>query len=203
MIVTVILANLMSSSGTPNDETISRIKKAVELEAYSPSSMLILCGWAYRQDSEITIADSMYSYIEENHHELRNKSRCQRLSRDTVGDAIFTRLYLSQYEQAGRLRLRVVTSEYHLARTSEIFRFVFGADCTIECVGAVARAARGASANEADSIAAFRKTFLNVTPGDINAQYVKLRFNHPYYNGQVFPKIVSMETAVRLLAKAD
>jgi uncharacterized SAM-binding protein YcdF (DUF218 family) len=179
----------MSRAGLLNDETAARLELAVQLEAHSPSAMIVLCGWAYRSDTSLTIADAMRAYMNANHPDLMPKVKCQRYSRDTVGDAIFSRLLIDSYPEPAGITVKVVTSDYHVIRATEIFRYVFGDQRNVSVFGAPSRLPVHHVQSEVRSLAAFRNTFAIAKPGDLASIYASLRESHPYYNGEIYPKI--------------
>lgn len=188
--VSIVLANLMSETGELNAETAARVDLAAQIEQIEGSTLILLCGWPYRADSDIAIADGMREYLLAKHPAFSQKARCQRLSRDTVGDAVFSRIYLENL--IGGLAtclVNVFTSDYHVDRTREIFKFVFGRTCSVSVSGAPGFRCEDSATREADSLAAFRSTFVNALPGDLNSIYSTLRNRHPFYNGQVYPRI--------------
>ncbi len=185
----IVLANLMSRTGLLNDETVARLDLAVQLDAYSPASMIVLCGWAYRSDTSLAIADAMRSYMNAKHPDLIPRTKCQRYSRDTVGDAIFSRLLIDSYPEPSVNPVIVVTSDYHVPRTAEIFRYVFGEQRHVSVFGAPSRLPVRQAQSELRSLAAFRTTFATAKPGNLEEIYSSLREKHPYYNGEKYPKI--------------
>ena len=198
----IVLANLMSETGELNAETAARVDLAVQIEKHHESTLFLLCGWPYRPDCDISIADAMKGYLLAKYPSLSKVSRCQGLSRDTVGDAVFSRIYLNAL--VGSLAtyvVNVVTSDYHVERTREIFEFVYGEACSVSVVGVSGFRADDSAAKEADSLSAFRTCFCGVLPGDLDSIFSLLRNNHPFYNGEVYPRIGSLGDVVQALAK--
>ena len=189
-VATVILANLMSSKGELNAETKARIDLAVKLDAALKSDVILLCGWAYRSDCSLTIADAMKAYALAQYPGLAKKLICQKLSRDTGGDAIFCRLYLRElFISQSSFNLNVVTSDYHSKRTCEIFNFTFGTGALITVYGAPGFASEMSTTKERQSLEEFRKTFSNASAGDLDSIYLSLANWHPFYNGVIHPQI--------------
>ena len=191
--LSLVLANLMNSRAELNSESIARINLATDFERFQESNLIILCGWAYRPDSDIAIADAMKCYLLENHPDFVHKAVSQRMSRDTVGDAVFSRIYIDKF--VGNCAFDVVnifTSDYHVARTEEIFTFVFGDKIPVLVRGAPGFDDEQTKVKEENSLRAFRSTFSGVLPGDLQSIYVKLQNSHPFYNGVIFPKILGM-----------
>mgnify|MGYP006291507095 CR=1 FL=1 len=202
----IVLANLMRENGELNAETAARVDLAAQIEKSERSNLILLCGWPYRSDSDIAIADAMRGYLLSKYPAFSQKSRCQRLSRDTVGDAVFSRILLDTLTGGLTTRLvNVITSDYHVNRSREIFEFVFGRTCSVSVSGVPGFQCDDSAAKEADSIAAFRNTFSNTLPGDLDSIFSALRNSHPFYNGQVYPRIDSLNdvtTALRGMASA-
>ena len=196
--VSVVLANLMSSKGVLNNETKARLDLARKLDSESKSEIIFLCGWAYRPDCSITIADAMKDYLSGHSSGFENRIVCQKFSRDTVGDAVFTCLYLLElFEDLSSVDLHVITSDYHARRTKEVFTFVFGNSPFISVHSSPTLNGNGFASKELDSLEAFRKTFSTSSSGDLHSIYLSLRNNHPFYNGLVHPQIEEMNEASR------
>ena len=193
---TIVLANLMSSEGDLNAETKARIDSAVKLQSRLPSEVILLCGWAYRPDCSIAIADAMKSYILARFPGLAQKIVCQKLSRDTVGDAVFARICLSEFFIGNSsFNLNVITSDYHVKRAQEVFSFVFGKSSLISVTGAPGFGDKRSVTNEIRSLEAFRNTFSDASAGDLNSSYLSHMNNHPFYNGSIHPRIGGMSEA--------
>lgn len=182
----IVLANLMDPSGNLNGETLARLSTAAGLLEAGEASLIVPCGWAYRDDSDICIADAMAKHAESVFGIPKSKIVTQTTSRDTVGDAIFTKRNLSN--RRNWQSVIVVTSAYHVARTQEIFSFVYGR--TIEVVSAASDDTPALRASEAKSSAVFRATFSGVMSGDDAAIFERLKSSHPFYNGEVYPSVI-------------
>ena len=55
------------------------------------------------------------------------------------------------------------------------------------------------SALEASSLSAFRKTFDKASPGDLASIFYSLRNYHPFYNGEIHPKIDDLSCIAKSL----
>lgn len=197
---TVVLANLMSKSGRLNDESVERIDLALALEEIRQSRRIVLCGWAYRPDSELPIAEALKMYVAEKRPNLLPRVSCQSMSRDTVGDAFFTRMLIESDCGKRGASLDIVTSDYHVARTTEVFRFIFSGAISINVEGSSTRTPISAcTTSEARSLRAFHETFEGVAPGDLSAIHARLACSHPFYNGDVYQQIDDLESIYRSL----
>ena len=91
----IVLANQMDENGLLNSESKARANKAVEILNEREISHIVTCGWAYRNDSDIKIADAFKSYIVNSLGVNPSKVITELNSRDTVGDAYFTKINLA------------------------------------------------------------------------------------------------------------
>ncbi|MDO8778902.1 MAG: YdcF family protein [Burkholderiaceae bacterium] len=176
----IVLGNLMSAQGQLNPETKARVDLAI---VGLGGSLLVTCGWNYRADTPICIADAMKAYA----------LGCgipdaqiitEPASRDTVGDAVFTRRNLGETWRS----ILVVTSDYHAERAKSVFSFVYGPAVKVEVIAAESDA-QGMADDESRSLEAFRATFNGVATGDIEAIYSRLTERHPFYNGAADPRV--------------
>lgn len=186
----VVLANLMDRNGVLNEETRSRVDLAVDALKRNYAPLLITCGWAYREDSDICIADAMRQYAISSHKVEDAAIIAEVLSRDTVGDAVFTKINLAI--PRGWKTILVVTSDYHAARSRAIFSFVYGPSVIVDTAGAVCSKNDQLQSSEATSMNVFLSTFDGITAGDDKEIYRRLRERHLFYNGQVYPQIPEM-----------
>jgi len=193
--VTIVLANLMNSKGELNAESIARIDLAAKLDSEFRSDFIMLCGWAYRTDCPLTIAEAMNKYILSQYSELAKRAVCQDLSRDTVGDAVFTRLYLhALFVDISCVDLIVITSDYHVGRAQQVFDFILGSTSSISVKGVPGFSGPMSETKERQSLAAFRHTFSKSTAGDLDSIYFCLRNRHPFYDGTIYPRIEDLST---------
>ncbi len=182
----IVLANEMDIDGVLNTESSLRANLAVKMAKDFKIPYIITCGWAYRNDSDVKIADAFKSYIVK--LGLRDEQiLTEENSRDTVGDAVFTRLNL--VEPLGFRKFCVVTSNYHVTRTRKIFNFVYGSNFRLDVIGADVKFDDSFLSKESESEIAFDRTFCDVNVSDIGQIMEALRNNHPFYNGKIYPKI--------------
>jgi len=182
----IVLGNEMNLLGILNKESCLRADLAVKLTMEFKIPYIITCGWAYRSDSNVKIADALKGYIM-NLGVSSEQIITEVNSRDTVGDAVFTRLNL--VEPLGFRKFFVVTSNYHVARTKKIFNFVYGSNFKFDVKGVEVDFDNKALSKEVDSEIAFERTFCDVKIGDMEQIIEALKKNHPFYNGNIYPKI--------------
>ena len=123
----IVLSNLMDKFGNLNCESKIRCSKAAEIFQKNPNSYLITSGWAYRDDCDLSIAEAFKNHLVKIHSIEKNRIICEKNSKDTVGDAIFTRLNI--ISKTDYKKIAIVTSSYHKERAQEIFTFVI-----LECL---------------------------------------------------------------------
>ena len=183
----IVLANQMDINGVLNFESKARAQKAVDILKEQEISKIVTCGWAYRNDSDIRIADAIKDYIENQLGIDSQKIITELNSRDTVGDAYFTKTNLAL--PLDWKRIIVVTSDYHVRRTLEIFKFVYGANFVIDVIGVTVNHDKIILQNEISSTNAFRDTFIGVDIGNHGQILERLRERHPFYNGEIYRRI--------------
>ncbi|MFW7343410.1 YdcF family protein [Pollutimonas sp. H1-120] len=177
----IVLANEMDANGILNEESVARADLAAEIARDLHVPYIITCGWAYRQDSKIKIADAFKDFLINKHSVSAEKIITEVNSRDTVGDAVFTRANIISQKQFRNIC--VVTSSYHVARTKAIFDFVYGKNYMIDVVGAVANYDDNVLDKEKASLESFNKTFLGIEAGALMKIIDRLKKCHPFYNG--------------------
>ncbi|MBC8745369.1 MULTISPECIES: YdcF family protein [Paraburkholderia] len=180
----IVLANLMDAQGRLNDETRARLARAVALLQAGRVPLIVTSGWAYRADSDIAIADAMRRHAIDAHGLDDDTVVAETSARDTVGDAVFTKLRLAR--PRGWTRVIVVTSAYHGARSLDIFSFVYGPRFDVALSTAASPDTAALREAEAKSRAAFERTFEGVAAGDDGAIVARLSTRHPFYNGDVY-----------------
>lgn len=185
----IVLANQMDSSGVLNDESKSRAILAVEIFKKRNIPRLVTCGWAYRSDCNIEIAKAFKDYITQSLGISPERIITELKSRDTVGDAYFTKINLAI--PCSWRRVCIVTSDYHLRRTREIFRFIYGSEFILEFYGATTLYGASKELDELRSTSAFRETFQGIESGNDLQIAQRLSLRHPFYNGQIYNQIKS------------
>ena len=181
----IVLSNLMDSQGKLNDESCLRADKAVEVyRSCDPGAKIVTCGWNYRSDCKLKIADVMSRYISDKYGISEYNIIKEYKSRDTVGDAIFTRKdIVTKYKLNN---LAIVTSTYHAKRSEEIFKFVYDKSFNLSFFSCLVPFDEMKNQSEILSLTKFRKTFSGIVKGDIDSIYNTLLSKHPYYNGQFY-----------------
>jgi uncharacterized SAM-binding protein YcdF (DUF218 family) len=176
----IVLAHLMSRTGSLDRESRARADSASELASNMESTIIITPGWPYRTDSLIPIGEAMQRYIRSHSRISNQRIISEARSRDTVGDAVFSKDVI--LEQGGASSIIVVTSDYHSPRAEEIFNFVYGASVEIIMHPVQWDVTDQIRAKEAISLAAFRETFKDLEPGDTIPIRDRLFEKHPLYS---------------------
>ena len=177
----------MDDLGQLNKESCSRLDLAIDLFSKKKHAFIITSGWDYYGEYNIAIADAMKSYIVNNSLISDELVSTETNSRDTVGDAIFTKINI--IKKKGLNNLLIVTSDYHVLRTHKIFSYIYGEQYIVKVIGIKTNKKKELSELEDKSLNAFYKTFNGVKSGDDVLIYKRLCTEHPYYNGDIYPKI--------------
>lgn len=181
--IVIVLANLMDKDGVLNDETRGRLELGYRVAQDHAASEIMFMGWDYRTDTELAISVAMKRHAEAQGLSTLATLHCNTLSRDTVGDAVFSALACR--ERRDRVSPLVVTSDYHVMRTKRVFEFVWGREISV--FGARTPDPVGKGATEVASIAAFEATFDGIKSGDLAGVARRLLAAHPFYNGTAMP----------------
>lgn len=187
----IILAHLMDKNGLLKKESIDRVIKGTHLYTSGCANKIILPGWENRSDSKIAIAHAMQQYIATHYNVNDSDILINTMSRDTVGDAFFTRLNFSHILHGKEIA--VVTSDYHVHRTQLIFDFIFHDFSKITVIGIKTKNSTEQQHHEKNSLRAFFKTFENTKKGQIKEIQNAIISKHPFYNGLIHPKLTSAE----------
>ena len=185
--IIIALGNFMDESGQLNKETCSRLDLAIDVFYKNKHALIITSGWDYDAEYKIAIADAMKSYIVNNSHIQDELVLTETNSRDTVGDAIFTKINIVKKNSLNNLL--IVTSDYHVLRTHKIFSYIYGEQYIVKIIGSKTTKRKELSELEDKSLNQFYKTFNGVKSGDDDLIYKRLCTKHPYYNGDIYPKI--------------
>ena len=182
----IVLANEMDRYGRLNNESLNRLNYAKQQFFNKRSNTIITCGWDYRKDSDLVIADVFKKYLLKDG--IPNQNIITEInSRDTVGDAIFSKKNI--IKKSTCKNILVVTSYYHVQRTKLIFDFIYGANYSIEVEASDNISSKLLSEKEDKSLNVFRSTFKGIKSGDDSNIYNRLIDQHPFYNGDIYSKI--------------
>ena len=179
--VVVVLGGGMNSDGRSVPTTISRARAGVKLAKANPSWTFILSGDG-RVDtakSNLTEADYMARIFEANGID-RSRLLLEEESRDTIGNAVLVAARYLRHLQPSTLF--VVTSPFHAARSSLVFRGVLGSQWNVEVIASSpARGDAARRANEPGGIDWTQRFFTGISPGDLPACISRLLSERPLY----------------------
>tara|TARA_B110000238_G_C15940004_1_gene358527 strand:- start:68 stop:637 length:570 start_codon:yes stop_codon:yes gene_type:complete len=185
--IIIVLGNWMDMSGQLNKESCSRLDLAIDIFDKNEHSFMITCGWDYNGKYNIAIADAMKSYIFNNSQIPHELVLTEPTSRDTVGDALFTKINI--INKKSHYNLLIVTSDYHVLRVNKIFSFVYGSQYIVKVIGSKNTTNEKYLEMEEKSLSQFYKTFNGIKSGDDISIFKRLCRNHPYYNGDFYSKL--------------
>ena len=175
-------------------ESILRANYAIKRLSSTKYDLVITTGWAYRADCKTPIGEVVKQYILDNSDISRDLVVSLNESRDTVGDAYFCREFLSHVTVT---KLEIITSGYHRMRAGKIFKAIFDDMIQLEVFGVATAACLDPEVlrRETKSLDAFYRTFDGVNLSSSAALIDVLSKKHPYYNGDVYPKIICESSA--------
>jgi len=191
MKVLVVLSYLMTKDTILDVESEARAKLAIDKFSSNKYDCLITIGWAYRDDCTTPIADVVKQYILEKSFIDESSIIALTQSRDTVGDAFYC---LNWFHNIKLTELHIVTSDYHVNRTSIIFNSIFNNSIPIQVFGVNTVASMDASIiqHELQSLEAFYQTFIGVDFSSKSDIFRAISEKHPFYNGKIYSKVYSI-----------
>ncbi|MAF15380.1 MAG: hypothetical protein CMG93_05315 [Marinomonas sp.] len=173
----LILSNLMDSDTAINEETQQRCLTALQYFDEHQCDYLITSGWIYDPRFSVSLCEATARFLQ-THGVAEEHILLNRASRDTVGDAFFTRLHLLTRHNIQSLT--VVTSDYHLARAQIIFNTLMPDKLTLNFVGCATEHAVDLE-KERSSLALFNDTFAGVDKHNLEALLYTLVTKHSLY----------------------
>lgn len=178
----IVLSHLMNMHGQLGNESKSRAKLAYKIfTSIDRKSLILTLGWDYRDDLNIPIAISMRDYLITQGID-RKKIHIDINSRDTVGDAIFSKINF--YDKYLFKELHIVTSDYHTERTKFIFEKIM--PCKIRVHGSKTKQGSNKKISEEKSLEAFKSTFSDTNFKSNKSLIKTLITKHPFYNGSAY-----------------
>ncbi|MCH9845587.1 MAG: YdcF family protein [Alphaproteobacteria bacterium] len=184
--IAIVLGHEIDAHAVPDAQTRARLDKVAQLYANGLVTRIMVMGWAYRDDTSISLAQGMKNHLMTSHHLPDSSIIANEKSRDTVGDAFFSRQIYDKM-QCQNQTLVVITSDYHVARAEIIFKFIYGDGYRIDVIGTIADAEGAQQADrrlqeaEQASLAAFYKTFKLAQKGDLQSISDAIYELHPLY----------------------
>ena len=182
----IVLANEMDRNGILNRESFNRLKYTTKQFLNKRSNFIIVCGWDYRKDSDLVIAEVFRDYFIKDGIPIKN-IKTEVSSRDTVGDAIFSKINIVKKNKWKKIL--VITSLYHVRRTKIIFDFIYGSNYSIKVEASDDISSKLLLEKEDKSVNIFKSTFKGIKPGEDYDIHDRLRDQHPFYNGDTYTKI--------------
>lgn len=113
----IVLAGGIRSDDTLPPEVMSRCDVAIDLYATGVITTILCSGGDV--GNACTEAEAMKAYIS-SHGVPKNRVKTETQSRDTIGNAIFTKPMLKEN------LFILITSDYHLSRAKALFTHIYG-----------------------------------------------------------------------------
>ena len=188
----IVLSNLMDGESNLNLESKNRANLAFEIwNQQNCIPKLITMGWAYRNDTNVPISKAMANYLVNKLNVPKEQILSDVLSRDTVGDAFFSRYNFEKFFL--KKKIIIITSDYHEKRAHSIFKFIYGENYKIHFSVIETDLKKSKQKDETDSLDQFSNTFNGIKSGDMNKIQNILLQNHPLYNGTINPQMTKKE----------
>ena len=115
--VIIVLGHLLDDHGELGVETLARVELGIHLFNELSASLFVTCGWKYKPSLGISLGRAMKMYATRRVLDPPGKIISQELSRDTVGDAVFSAMVVTSLVGLYMAEVHLVTSDYHLNRS--------------------------------------------------------------------------------------
>ncbi len=185
--IAIVLGHEIDAHAMPDAQTRARLDEVAQLYGNGLTTRIMVMGWAYRDDTNISLAQGMKNYLVARHHLSDETVITNEASRDTVGDAFFSRQIYDKMQCQNRT-IAVITSDYHVARAKIIFKFIYGNGYHIDMIGTMVDEVVGhqqakihLQKTEQASLKAFYETFKQAKEGDLQSISDALYHYHPLY----------------------
>lgn len=189
--VIITLGRGINPDGSIPNITQYRAKKAAKLfnEGLAPNMLISGGYWGFQRFVPPNMEAMPMKEIAINMNVPESKIILEETSRDTLGNAYFTRLIVDKHEWK---KIIVVTSEDHYERTKYYFDKVYGTEYDIQ----YSLAETGLSKEEINKIMKFEKAAIrlcnlrNIKNGDLEGVKQYMFHKHVMYNGSFLRKII-------------
>jgi uncharacterized SAM-binding protein YcdF (DUF218 family) len=176
----LVLGHLMDSDGRLSEQSLSRCSRAAELARERRPSFIFSSGAAYRADSNLALGNVIQAQLKALIDPKSTTFVSDTNSKDTVGDAFYSKSNLSLPN--GVERLFVVTSLFHRVRSRDVFRFIYGDALEIEVLTDHDRGTDEQRKHELKALSKFQNSISGLQPGDDRTIEAVLMSNHPLYS---------------------
>ena len=186
--VLCILSNALNKNCELNLKSRARVDLAAKIYSKQVKKpKLIVSGWKYRKDCNLSLADTFENYLIKKKYVSKKDIFKEHKPRDTIGEAIFCFRRINKIKNIKKLC--VITHKSHLKRARYIFNFIFNNKYKIkfECIDEYI--SEKIKNNESKSLINFKKTFKDINKGDINKIMEIVLNKHPNYNGTNYNKV--------------
>lgn len=172
--IIIILSNEFDENNNPNKETLLRSNYGFKLS--KKDDLIISLGWDGGLGVK-SISDRVKDYLISKFNLPEKNIISIPLSKDTVGDAFFSREFLFR-ENINFKKIKIVTNQWHMNRTKIIFNYIFNNDPRLSFFEVISKKPK--KINEDSSLKSFYKTF-DINETDFNKIKENLFINHPLY----------------------
>lgn len=172
--IIIVLSNDFDQNLELNKTTKLRADHAISI--FSIGDKIITLGWNGNFKTQ-DIAYQVKYYIINNSSINKNSIISINKSKDTVGDAFFSREFIEK-NYSSKKNIHVISSDWHLMRVKYIFNNFFS-NYDIKYHGV--KTDNGNMISEKKSIEAFNNTFKNQNFKNLSELKICLYSNHPLY----------------------
>lgn len=179
----ICLSHQIHKDLTLSFDALKRIKKTSEVYNEIKASFFVTTGWKYDSHLNEPMCKIMSKYaINILNIDRKNIIEISE-AKDTVGEALFLKVAIKKLNLKIN-EMHIITSDWHLERSKEIFDFIFGGKDDPKLfyyeIKGDSKERKKEEINQ--SILKFRRLKDTCIPGDIKNIYKEVIKTHPMYN---------------------
>lgn len=160
---------------------ISKTRANFLYSLYKEGDIIFTLGWKGKFSNK-NISDELKEYLIDEFEIPCNFIVSIKESKDTVGDAFFSRLHLQKIS-FNYQRIKIITSDWHLSRTKEIFNSIIP-NKRLDFYGIHTEGEN--KKKEEESLKKFKETFHGIDFSNLKSVRERIMNKHPLYKNDEF-----------------
>lgn len=178
----VCLSHQLDVHNQLSNDSLKRLNMACKIYKEKKCAFLVTTGWAYKKELKKPLSSIMAEHAHRNFKIPLDRIFQEPKAKDTVGEAYFIKknFFLNNKNLK---KFHIVTSDWHLERAKEIFKFIFGLseDPKLNFYPIEGDQTLKEKEKRNKSIIEFRKMMKSCNRGDLSEIYYKMNKYHSLY----------------------
>ena len=180
--ISLCLSHDVNELGILSKDSLARIRKASEIFVKKKCDFMITTGWKSKNYKVSSLANIMADKAIKNFDIPKSKIYKEENCKDTVGEAIFSKILIYENFKFSSLDLHIISSDWHIKRVEEIFKFFYIED-NIKSIFYTIKGQEDQALKEQKnvSIEKFRSMMSHCEPGNTLSALEILQKKHKLY----------------------